>query len=407
VDVNQAVGPGQQVSAKVELPGSGVAERLLSYQFGSWKGSEDNAGTTQPGSEWDFAEGSTLSVFNEYLTIQNPNANSVTATLNYFTDAGVHPTKTLTLPANSRTTVEVFKGDPGQSGPCDASAGTCGVGPGIQGVSVKVTTPSDSPIIVERPLYVNGYNFGSGAISDGHVAFGASAPATSWNFAEGTTEPGFNEYLTLENPQATTANVTINYQLSSGGPVSKILQVAAQSRATVQVFTGSMGSGTCSAGANNCGVSDIVEGVSAQVNSDQPIVAERPIYMVHDFGSGPVDGATVAVGSKTLGSGFDFAHASTIGGENDYLTIQNPGNEAATVSITYYGAGGQTLKTVGVGANQRVTVQVFDPTNGVGPGQSEVAIVLSSNHPILVEKPTYSTVGNGGATDTMGYTPPG
>ncbi|HEV2952742.1 MAG TPA: DUF5719 family protein, partial [Candidatus Dormibacteraeota bacterium] len=403
VDVNQAVGDSQQVSAKVVLPGPGVAERLLNYQFGTWKGSEDNVGTTQPATEWDFAEGSTLPVFSEFLTLQNPNATSVGATINYYTDTGAHPTKGLNLPPNSRTTIEVFKGDPTTSGSCDPAAGTCGVGPGIQGVSAKVTTPSGSPIIVERPFYVNGYSFGSGPINDGHDAFGAAAPATSWNFAEGTTEPGFNEYLTLENPQAATANVTLTYQLSSGSPVTKVLQLAAQSRATVQVFTGSMSSGGCTPSNNDCGLSGIVEGVSVHIASDQAIVAERPMYMVHDFGSGVVSGATVVVGSSTLGTEFGFAHASTVAGENDYLTIQNPGGQAATLTITYYGAGGQTPKTVLVGANQRSTVKVFDSASGVGPSQSELGIVIISDQPVLVEKPTYSTSGTGGATDSIGY----
>jgi hypothetical protein len=130
--------------------------------------------------------------------------------------------------------------------------------------------------------------------------------------------------------------------------------------------------------------------------------------MVHDFGSGPVAGATEVVGSTSLGSTFGFAHASTVAGENDYLTIQNPGSQATTVTIVYYGSSsGQTVKTVGVGANQRVTVKVFDPASGVGVGQNELGIVLSSTQPILVEKPSYSTIGTGGATDAIGYSPKG
>src|SRR2546421_284395 len=39
VNVNQAVGPNQQVSVRVTLPGPGVVERLLRFNVGAWHGS--------------------------------------------------------------------------------------------------------------------------------------------------------------------------------------------------------------------------------------------------------------------------------------------------------------------------------------------------------------------------------
>src|SRR5947208_12859794 len=88
VNVNQAVGPDQAVSAKVTLPGPGIAERTLHFTFNGWHGSTDVVGATQQATEWDFAEGSTLSAFSEYLTLQNPNGSAVPASLTYMTDGG-------------------------------------------------------------------------------------------------------------------------------------------------------------------------------------------------------------------------------------------------------------------------------------------------------------------------------
>jgi hypothetical protein len=34
VNVNQSVGPNQEVSVKVTLPGPGIAERILNFNFG-------------------------------------------------------------------------------------------------------------------------------------------------------------------------------------------------------------------------------------------------------------------------------------------------------------------------------------------------------------------------------------
>jgi hypothetical protein len=383
VNVNAAVGAGQEVSARVLLPGPGVVERSLHFLFGAWHGSTDVVGVAAPATEWDFAEGSTLPFFSEYLTLQNPNAAPVTATLNYFTDTGAHPVKTVPLPANSRTTVQVF--DP-----------TLGVGPGFGGVSVKITAPS--PIVAERPMYVNGFSFGSGAIRDGHDAFGANAPATQWNFAEGTTLAGFYEYLTLQNPNVVAANVSLRYLDDSGTVTTRSLSVAPQSRFTVPVFQ------------TADGVGPGVGGVSIQVTADQPIVAERPIYMVHDFGTGAVAGAHVVVGATSLGKVFGFAAASTMTGDEDYLTIQNPNGVVANMTVTYYTVSGTVVRSLTVGANTRRTVVINDGSagsGGLGAGSINVGVVLSSDQPVLVEKPTYSSnLLTYGATDTLGSAGP-
>jgi hypothetical protein len=150
-------------------------------------------------------------------------------------------------------------------------------------------------------------------------------------------------------------------------------------------------------------------GVSTVITSTQPIVAERPMYIYFNFGSGPVAGADVVVGATGLGTLFGFAAASSAAGDNDYLTIQNSGSIDANLTVDYYTASGKVSKTFKVLANSRHTVLVFsDNGEGVGPGFSPLGIVISSDQPVLVEKPTYSAnTATFGATDTTGYTPPG
>jgi hypothetical protein len=147
-----------------------------------------------------------------------------------------------------------------------------------------------------------------------------------------------------------------------------------------------------------------------QLTSTAPIVAERPMYMVRDFGSGPVAGATVVVGSSALSNLFGFASASTAAGENDFLTIQNPSTTtAAAVHITYYLASQTITRDVTVNADTRLTVPVFGSATvgGIGSVVTTVGIVVLSTLPVLVEKPTYSSnSASYGATDTLGYSPP-
>ncbi len=390
-DIVPDVGQNQNVSSRVSLPGPGVVERVIHFNNGSWHGTTDVVGTPQPATEWDFAEGSTLPQFSEYLTLQNPNATPVTATLNYVTDVlGVHPTKTVVLPASSRTTVPVFTGNTAAVVNCDPSS-SCGVGPNFGGVSIQVL--ATAPIIAERPFYVNGFSFGSGTIRDGHVAFGAHGAATQWYFAEGTTLPGFNEYLTLQNPGALPASVSLRYMDTYGTVTNKSLTVAAQSRSTVEVF------GTA------LGVGPGVTGVSTQISSSQPIVAERPMYMVFDFGGGAVAGAHDVVGATSLGTLYGFAAASTAAGDNDYLTILNSSASAtAHLTITYYTPNGPIARAVTVPPDSRHTVEVFNALEGTGRGFSSLGIVVSSDQPVLVEKPTYSAnSGTYGAADTLGF----
>jgi len=380
----------------VTFSGSGVAERLLSFNNGAWHGSTDLVGAPRAASEWDFAEGSTLAAFSEYLTLQNPTASPVTVDLNYFTDWIGHPTRKLVLNPLSRTTVEVFSGTsaPGPIVNCvpSGSGASCGVGRGVQGVSVQVLAEGGAQVVAERPFYVNGLSFGSGSIYDGHVALGANAGALHWYFAEGTTLAGFNEFLTIQNPGVAQANLNISYQTDTGVTIARTYQVPPQSRATLQVWDGTQaGFGW--------------GGVSAQVSANVPVVVERPMYMVHDFGAGAVAGATDVVGATAFAPSFAFAFASTLGSDRAFLTVQNVQGTAANLSLTYYLASGPKSVSTTVAGGSRKTIQVWDPSLGVGPGQSPVGVQIASSQPVLVEKPTYSSSpATYGATDTIAAT---
>jgi hypothetical protein len=392
-NVNADVGANHQVSARVVLSVPGVVERVMHFNNGTWLGSTDQVGTPNPAQEWDFAEGSTLAAFNEYLSVQNPNASPVTVDLHYFTDSGARPIKTLTIAANTRVTVAVYAGDLSNNGNCLALT-TCGIGRGAVGVSVQVRSRT-LPIVAERPMYVMNYSFGSGPIRDGHDAFGANAGGTQWSFAEGTTLSGFNEYLTIQNLVTATAHVNLRY-IDDNAVVNRTMTVAGQTRNTVLVFDAAHG-----------GVGTGFVGVSVQVSSDVPIVVERPMYMVRDFGTGNVAGAHDVVGATAFAKLFGFAALSTQAGENDYLTVQNPNSAAANLTLTYYeSTGAPIVKVIVVPANTRHTVLVFNSSEGVGPGVFPLGVVISSDLGVMVEKPTYnSTTPSYGATDTQGVSP--
>ncbi|MDD5668376.1 MAG: DUF5719 family protein, partial [Actinomycetota bacterium] len=112
-----------------------------------------------------------------------------------------------------------------------------------------------------RPMY---FLYG-GAWRGGHVAAGVRAPKNTWFFAEGTTRPGFQEWLSLQNPGEVDANVTMSLLLDGGEVRDVGVAVPSHTRVTVAVH-------------------NIVEAgrdVSVVVKSNRAIVAERPMYFLY------------------------------------------------------------------------------------------------------------------------------
>jgi hypothetical protein len=331
---------------------------------------------------WYFAEGYTADGFDEYLTILNPNAAAAQVTITYFLGDGSTRTHTLTVPATSRRTVAVH----------DAAEG---VGRGKE-VSARVESTNGVGVYVERPMY---FRYSS-AIDGGHVGRGQTAPAPVWHFAEGYTTAGFDQYLTILNPDSRAAAVTITYFLTDGTTQTRSLTVAPTSRRTIVVHETAEGVGRG-------------KEVSARVESTNgvDIIAERPMYFRYTLsdGSGIVDGGHLGEGARAPAVAWHFAEGYTGADFDEYLTILNPDSRAAAVTITYYLADGSTRQEqLMVGATSRATVAVHERTlaagrrsapaptptrtaaQGVGRGQTVAATVASTNGVgLVVERPIY------------------
>src|SRR5438445_628578 len=177
------------------------------------------AGAGTPRGEWDLAEGSTLAVFQEYITVQNPSNADAQVAVSYGLEGAAGKSSTLTVRAHSRATVDV-------NAPLQA-------GSGQTGVSARVESANGIPILVERPMYFARDLAGTGSPLDGgHVAPGSAPQSTSF-FAEGTVLPGWSEFLTLFNPGAATVSVTVDYLLEGAPPQRRTYDVAAGTRRTV------------------------------------------------------------------------------------------------------------------------------------------------------------------------------
>jgi P pilus assembly chaperone PapD len=304
---------------------------------------------------WYFAEGYTGSGFDEWITIQNPGAAAANVEVTYYTQTGPPQVRNHPVPANSRYTIYVNT---------DLGAD--------RENSFKVT--STQRIIVERPMYFRYSGLGSHNWQGGHDAMGSTQLSREWFFAEGYTGQNFEEWITIQNPNTGWATVDVTYYVNGGNPIHKQHRVAPTSRYTISV--------------NQNAGTDLE--VSAAISSDQPILAERPMYFKYQ---NKMDGGHIVVGSPYLAQDWYLAEGATFDPFTEYITVQNPNAAAATVAVAYYTPGGAPItRNHAIPANSRYTINA-----GADSGQaSDLSAYLHSNLPILVERPMYFDMLYGG-----------
>jgi Peptidase family M23 len=212
VDVGASVGPEQDVSIKVEADGPIVAERPMYFDYKSaWRGGHTATGAAQLATEWNFAEGTTRSGFEEWLCIMNP-GDQATARVEYMFSGEPSLVREYTLINHGRTTISVNEA----------------VGP-EKDVSVKVTC--NGKILCERPMYFN-YHF---AWEGGHDVLGSNSGQKTWYFPTAAVGPGFESWLCLMNPGRGINAVRVEVFGDGGGYRELDRDMAPGSRATIDL----------------------------------------------------------------------------------------------------------------------------------------------------------------------------
>lgn len=311
-----------------------------------WTGGHDVLGTSSAKTIWYFAEGCTREGFNTWICIFNPNGSKANVTIKYFLETGETRTNAVTCAPTSRATVYVN--------------GSC---PGEHDVSSLVE--SDIPVVAERPMY-----FSTSGDDGGHCAMGVQSPERSWFFAEGCTQPGFQEWLSILNPNNYSVNLTFDYYLENSSDISMPGSIPANTRFTQNV-------------------NDVVPpnmNVSVQITGDtlsDTVIAERPMYFLYH---GKWNGGHDAVGATSLSETWNFAEGCTRAGFDTWITLENPSGSALSVNATYMlGTGADVARAYSVAPKSRKTVFV---ANEVGPGQ-DVSTSLTGSAPFAAERPMY------------------
>lgn len=367
INVNDAVGGGRDVSARVTADRSIFAERPMYFDYhGSMKGGHCAAGTPAPATEWYFAEGCTRSGFETWITLENPGETGGLVTLTYMLENGENIVQQVNSPPESRVTVNVNDR----------------VGP-ERDVSAYVS--SQVPVIAERPMYFLYH----GAWDGGHDEVGVAAPSTDWCFAEGTTRGNasdgwFEEWLCLQNPGASEAHVRVLYLEPGGGTIARDYAVAPASRRTVSV---------------NAEVGPERD-VGMKVSSDVPVIAERPMYFSC---RGILNGGHDVAGAVEPGVEWHFAEGCTRDGFQTWLCLANTSESETTATVDYFlGTGRNMTHSMVLPPLSRTTIDV---NTDIGPGE-DVSMRVTSRDPIVCERPMYFSYGQGwaGGHAVMGAT---
>lgn len=231
----------------------------------------------------------------------------------------------------------------------------------------------------------------------GTVSTPASLPAvstvqTTAYFAEGYTgtagsngKATFNARLVLYNPGALDSLVTTTYHA---------FNPATGARSTVVEQDTVAAGSTVSRLVNQDVGNDRI--VSATIRADNGIVAEEVISRLSPEGT-TLDGSS-SLGSPRLDQAWYLAEGYVGESIQEYITLYNPGDIAATTQVRYLPSDTQAppAQTVKVPAHGQVTINVRSAYNALVPqGSRSIGIGVTSDQPIAVDRAMYWGAGSG------------
>ncbi len=337
--------PDAEVSTHLRSDEPIAVERAM--YFNGRKAGHDSIGVSCPSKTWYLAEGYTADSFDEYVLIQNPGDQEADITATFMTPGAGNEAREYRVGPHSRFTIHVDDIIPAQS------------------VSTRIE--SSQPVVVERAQYLND-------MKSGTCSIGAVSASRTWYLAEGYTDQGFEEWVLIQNPQKTYNEVTVTFMEGSGANTVKQYRLPPESRFTILVDAYLEASE-----------------VSVKVRAEHPLLVERAMYW-----NNRSDGHA-CIGTPTPDSVWYLAEGYTDQGFETWVLVQNPGDEARNVTMTFMEPGGRnTTRVYTVQPRSRFTVGVDE----ILPA-AEVSTRVSADGPIIVERAIYFDNRSGG-TDSLG-----
>jgi hypothetical protein len=241
--------------------------------------------------EWYFAEGCTAGGFETWILVQNPGDEAVDATLTFMTGSGEVAGPAATLPPRSR---------------CTYNAGEY-----VRDYDVSTRVDATGSVVCERAMYWE-------KRKGGHDSLGATSPSTTWYLAEGCTAGGFETWILVQNPGDEAVDATLTFMTGSGEVAGPAATLPPRSRRTF-----------------NAGEYVTGYDVSTRITATGDVVCERSMYA-----PGRREGSN-SPGITCPSRNWYLAEGCTAGGFETWILIQNPGDEAVDVTLTFMAGSGE------------------------------------------------------------------
>jgi len=376
-----------------------VAERPIYFtNFKGVSGGTDVLGATHTGTDFYFADVSSLPGYNSYITILNPpGVSSANITVTYSLGGSQLGTDTHVVLPGVRGTII----------------------PKSFGQRVTAWVHSSTPVVVERPTYFNNFSVGNAQnVSGSASVVGAPAPAKDWRFAEGYVGGQFQENLVLANFWTGTASGSLVLEYDNGSTLTVPVTVNGQNLITVDINATTKNlSGVCAP--MPCALS---QSVSAEIMmTTGSIVAEREMFFHFNHFDRALNRTTTAMGGTDVtgqsgsakNSAYSFAEGYTNVGYDEWLTVQNPTTSPERVWVTLINGESHTYQfSISLGAHSRATVNIDDavvqhllhPDDGVGGYEVSMTVQTTDGSSFVAERPMYwNASGTQGGSDVIGY----
>lgn len=339
-----------------------IADRTMTWDDRRY-GSHAETSIGRPLTRWFLAEGATISGFDLFYLVQNPNTAAANVQVRYLLKVGQPITRTYQVPARSRFNIWVNLEDPL-----------------LAAAEVSADITSDVPVIVERAMYrsISGQQF-----TAGHEGAGVEAPALQWFFAEGATGAFFDLFFLIANPANLASTVDATYLKPDGSVVTRSYTIEPNSRFNIWVDL------------EDPALASTALGATFRVTNGVPVVVERAMWWpgaVNEW----VEGHNT-VGATATGEKWALAEGEVSGAPfftDTYILVANTSATTGTVRVTLVFDDGSApvSRDFPIAANARLNVAA-SAEFPAAVGRRFGAIVESVGTPVqlVVERAMYNT----------------
>jgi len=349
----------QSFATMIESDRPLAADRTVGWGHPMYGGHAET-GVPAPSRTWYFAEGAT-SGFSTFYLLQNPGDAVVDVTVRFLLLRGAPVVRAYRLEPFSRLTIYANQVE------------------GLPQTTMSAAIEATGPIVAERAMYYGG------AFLAGHAGVGATAPATDWFFAEGSTGAFFEEFILIANPGDVAAEVQATFARPDGQTVVRPYTIAPHSRFTIWVDT--------------VDPSIAASPVAVQLESTNGVgvVAERAMW----WPDGAWQEGHVSLGATATGTSWAVAGGEEGGpqGAQSFVLIANMSDAPGTARVTVILEDGRRLvKVLPLGARVRRTVPIgldFPEAAGSGTAGQRFSVLVDSlgaaPAPLVVESARYAS----------------